>query len=401
MEGKSDSMDQSSGLTIGIDASFLARDQRGMGRFVRSVLECWKQKTPHRFILLCQHARHMPGLEAYKSDGWDIRQASDLPALDVCWFPWSRVDWDPRCPVSAFIHDVAPFTEFHPLKHAAEDRQRLLDAAEMADQVQTNSNYSRVEIARHLDWSLSDIEVVHLAYDASIFHPLQNQQNSPTLTQGLEAGNFLLFVGNLEPRKNLLLLLEALELCYKDVTLPLALVSPKPEVRWFEKLQGRSNPIRSACTRLVDRLVWLETSSDLELAKLYRHARLFIMPSLHEGFGLPLLEALGCGCLTAAAKAASLPEVGGNAPYWFDPKDPVDIARVLTEAMKVPEADRQIQRQACVDQASHFTWEKTASTILQLIEELARHGRDNLSGEILLAQEGDEGVLRAGTFPND
>lgn len=369
-----------------------------MGRFVRSVLDCWKATSRHEFYLICRHARHLDSLSSYREDGWPVKAASDCPPLDVCFFPWSRVDWSAGCPSSVFIHDVAPFTEFHPKNHLQEDRQRLIDAAEAADQVLTNSSYSRAEIARYLDWPLQDIEVVPLAYDASLFHPLQNVQHSPTLPQALESGNYLLFVGNLEPRKNLLGLLEALELCHKDVTMPLALVCPKPEVSWFQKLQGKSDPINRLSKRLEERLVWLDRSSDIELAKLYRHARIFVMPSLHEGFGLPLLEALACGCICAAAKAASLPEVGGAAPYWFDAKDPVDMARVLSEANKASAEEVGQRRELSVQQAGQFSWEGTAAQILSLLEELASSGRDSLSGEIMLAQEGEIGVVQAGNL---
>lgn len=370
-------------LTIGVDASFLGRDHRGMGRFLRSVLDQWKHSPDHRFVLLCQHKRHLPTLDEYQRKGWEVCWQQNSPHLDVCWFPWNRVDWEPSCPRVVFIHDVAPFTVYHPEKHRTEDQHRLVEAVERADLVITNSNFSRVELHRYLGWPLEDIEVAHLAYDDALFNPPRTGTTMPILPGGLKWKEYILFIGNLEPRKNLQGLLEAMMLTKKAVPYPLALVSPRPSLHWTEKLRGRQDSLLSLSQTLASQLVWLDANGDKELVNLYRGARLFVMPSYYEGFGLPLLESIACGTPCAAAKAASLPEVGGAIPTWFNPKEPVDIARALMEALQAPPPDPQALR----EQASHFSWERTASHILECLVSTALHPprRHEPSFELLAA----------------
>ena len=353
-------------LVIGIDASFLARDRRGMGRFLRNVLDQWEGKTHHRLILLCQHRRHLVGLEDYQKRGWEVALAPHSPALDVCWFPWNRVDWETKCPRVVFIHDVAPFTPYHPDRHREEDQQRLFEAAERADLVMTNSNFSRIELHRYLGCSLEDIEVVYLAHDEAMFSPLPGGLPTPSLPGELSWMGYLLYIGNLEPRKNLRGLLEAMVLARKDVHLPLALVSPKPSLHWTEKLRGRQDCLVSLAESLEDRLIWLDPPDDKELVNLYRGARLFVMPSFYEGFGFPLLEAMACGTPCISAKAASLPEVGGPIPIWFNPKDPVDIARALMEGLR--RAPTEWAEPAVVrEQLENFSWRRSAEHILECL----------------------------------
>lgn len=349
-------------LTIGIDGSFLARDDRGMGRSIRAILDCWKTTVQHRMVLLCHQRRHLAGLKRYADAGWEVKLASQAPSLDVCWFPWSRVDWETPCPRVAFIHDVVPFTGFHTDAHRQADQRRLRQAAARATRVMTNSQFSRMEILRHLVPANETIDVVPLAYDPAVFHdrPLEG-----ALPAGLTPRGYMLYVGNLEPRKNLHGLLEALAL--GKVELPLALVCPRPTQTLPERLLGKPPALHRRIRELGNRLIWVVASEDTTLTRLYQNARLFVMPSLYEGFGLPLLEAMACGCPTAAARAASLPEVGGTVPEWFDPESPPDISRALARSQNAPLS----ASGPALQQASLFSWTETARRTLEILESAA------------------------------
>ena len=110
-------------LTIGVDATFLQRDKRGMGRVLRSILNEWKKSFPYRLVLLARERRHLAELNDTPYGKWDMRLADDATNLDVCWFPWNRVDWQPNCPAAVTIYDVAPFTDYHPQnRHLQADR---------------------------------------------------------------------------------------------------------------------------------------------------------------------------------------------------------------------------------------------------------------------------------------
>jgi glycosyltransferase involved in cell wall biosynthesis len=146
----------------------------------------------------------------------------------------------------------------------------------------------------------------------------------------------------------------------------LLLVSGKPPApTWTDRLRGRTDPLTGTINRLEERIIWLEGIDDATLAELYRRSQVFVMPSFYEGFGLPLLEAMACGAATAAARAASLPEVGGDVPYWFNPTDPVDIARAIMEAIDSPNREEGPVR------AADFSWESSAAELAKILEGMA------------------------------
>ncbi|MBT9587848.1 glycosyltransferase family 4 protein [bacterium] len=363
------------GLKIGVDATYLTRDTRGMGRCVRTILQQWEE-NPERFILLALSRRHLASLKEYSQRGWHTCLYNEAPDLSVCWFPWNRIDWDPECPRVALIHDVAPFTEFHPHnRHREDDQARLAEAVRHADAVMTISSFSRAEIHHHLGYPIEEMEVIYWAPDRYVFSPSPLVRKD-LLPEALHDKPFLLYVGTLEPRKNLRGLLEAMALLQKQIPHQLALVCPQPTTSWTDKILGRTHELEEITRALAPRLVWLDQLDDARLVELYRRTDLFVMPSLYEGFGLPLLEALACGTKVAAARAASLPEVGGNLPRWFNPKDSVDIAKVIMEALEWPGPDPEELEQ----HLQHFHWTQTAEEVLHFLEEVGQRPRRSNSG---------------------
>lgn len=353
-------------LTIGVDATFLQRDKRGMGRVLRSILNEWKKSSPHTVVLLVRERRHLTELNDTPYGKWEVVLAEEAGPLDVCWFPWNRVDWTPRCPAAVTIYDVAPFTDFHPQnRHLQADQDRLLHAAELATRVITTSNFSRTELHRHLNCDISQVDVVPLGYDP-VFHPHRNQYLDPFFVEKIGDRPYILYVGNTEPRKNLEGLLEAFLLLDSQIESRLILVSSKPPApTWTDRLRGKASPLTSCIKRLEERITWLDGVDDATLAELYRRCQVFVMPSYYEGFGLPLLEAMACAAPTAAARAASLPEVGGDVPYWFNPTDPVDIARAVLEAIEAPNGGLGPAR------AAEFSWERSAAQLADLLASMA------------------------------
>lgn len=362
-------------LKIGVDATFLARDQRGMGRCIRNILQQWEAER-ERFILLSLTRRHLAGLKEYEKQGWQTCLYNEAPDLSVCWFPWSRIDWDPECPRVALIYDVAPFTEYHPQnRHTEDDQARLREAVRHADALMTISSFSRAEIHHHLGYPLEEMEVIYLAHDPKMFCRSETV-NQQLLPEAVQDKPFLLYVGTLEPRKNLRGLLEGFALLEKQIPHQLLLVCPQPATPWTDKLLGRSHELEDIAKRLAPRLVWQQRIDDAQLVELYRGTDLFIMPSLYEGFGLPVLEALACGAKVAAARSSSLPEVGGNLPFWFNPKDSVDIAKTIIDALNSlgptpEEVDAHLQS---------FSWSQAAEEILAFLDEVAEKPRRSASG---------------------
>lgn len=350
-------------LTIGVDATFLARDKRGMGRCIRAILAQWKNDDTHRRILLTREKRHLSELKDWVEKGWECCVAADAPTLDICWYPWNRVDWEGDYPAAVTIYDVAPFTDHHPQnRHVENDQIRLQEAAEASSRLITTSNFSRVELHRYLNYDLAKIDVIPLGVDP-IFHPHRDAFQDSFFAEKLDDKPYILFVGSPEPRKNLEGLLEAFTLVEEQVEEQLVLVCNRPASPTItERLRGIRSPLVEHTKRLADRIVWLEDIDDGLLAELYRRCRVFVMPSFYEGFGLPVAEAMSCGATVAAARAASLPEVGGDVPYWFNPEEPVDIARAITEALEAPNGE------LGPEHAKKFQWSETATQLQTIIE---------------------------------
>ena len=168
-------------------------------------------------------------------------------------------------------------------------------------------------------------------------------------------GNFVLQVGRIETRKNQAAALAAIERL-DGVTL--AVAGPERDTALAAKLRA------SARCRVLGRV----DQPTLEL--LYKRARAVVVPSLYEGFGLPVLEAMARGKVVVAAKASSLPEVGGDAALYFhDAADPEQLASVLEAALGDEKLRTSLARAARA-RARKFTWERTAAGVVEVIREL-------------------------------
>ncbi len=168
-------------------------------------------------------------------------------------------------------------------------------------------------------------------------------------------GNFILQVGRVEARKNQAAALAAVE-HLDDVTLVIA--GPERDAALSQKLRNSTH-----C-----RVLGMVDQPMLEL--LYERAGAVVVPSLYEGFGLPVLEAMARGKVVVAAKSSSLPEVGGDAALYFhDSADPDRLAGVLKVALS-DEALRTKMARAARSRAAKFTWDKTAAGIAAVIREL-------------------------------
>jgi glycosyltransferase involved in cell wall biosynthesis len=169
------------------------------------------------------------------------------------------------------------------------------------------------------------------------------------------AGDYALFTGTLEPRKNLDRLLQAFARL-GDLDLGLVVAGPPG---W-----GADPGRRAAELGVGGRVVFAGYLADGELAALLAGARAFAFPSIYEGFGLPPLEAMAAGVPVVAARAGSLPEVLGEAPFWCDPFDVDSIAAAL-RAAATDEGARAAAVRAGRVQAGRYSWAETARLTLE------------------------------------
>jgi len=271
-------------------------------------------------------------------------------------------------PVIASIHDAIPYVQ--PQTSTALDwlvqRVWLPLAGRRARHILTLSRQSSADLQRCLAIPARKITVIPLAAETH-FRPIPLAQRHPILERhGLEPP-YILYVGSVEPRKNLLRLLQAYQRLRQWST------------RWRLVIVGarnywKSSPIARAVqdSGLQGCVHFTGYIPDEDLPALYSAADLFAFPSLYEGFGLPVLEAMACGTPVVTSNSSSLPEVVGDAALLVDPYD----VEALAEAMRQILADPQLAedlRQRGLQRASEFSWERTAqSTVAVYRQALGR-----------------------------
>lgn len=238
-------------------------------------------------------------------------------------------------------------------------------AVERADHISADSHHTRRELVELLEVPADKISVVHLAANPLFSAPMPESAVQAVLDRhGLTRG-FVLFVGTLSPRKNLLLLLNALPALPPELRDEVRLVlAGRPGWRAEEVFAAiRDN-------HLADRVRHLPDLTDGELAALYRAAAVLAYPSVYEGFGLPPLEAMASGCPVVASTAAAVPEVVGDAGLLIEPSDPAAwadaLAQVLSDsALRAGMVARGLER------ARRFSWDQTAQATVAIYERVA------------------------------
>lgn len=200
------------------------------------------------------------------------------------------------------------------------------------------------------------ITVIYSA-PAQIFKPLKSKSKLKSIKAkyGLK-GPYLLSVGTQEPRKNLPRLIKAYQKL-ETKRMPLAIAG---KFGWGDRTQ----PIKG--------VKLLNFVPDEDLVGLYSAAKAFIYPSLYEGFGFPVLEALACGCPVITSNTSSLPELGGQAALYVNPKKTTDITQAIKILLGLNSAKRHQLVNKGLQQAQQFSWSKTAQQTLKLYQEVAK-----------------------------
>jgi glycosyltransferase involved in cell wall biosynthesis len=221
----------------------------------------------------------------------------------------------------------------------------------------TISEFIRHEIMDEFKVHPSRVSSIPLA-PASFFAPSSSVMVAQVQKKYCLPKEYLLFVSSLEPRKNIDLLIDALAVA--DMDIPLVLVGGYGwgDKAWLEKINKGRLKKRIFCTGHV---------SDQDLAAVYTGATALVYPSFYEGFGLPILEAMACGCPVICSNAASMPEAAGNAALYIDPLD-VDSLVHAIETLVPDTHGRQTLKTAGLARAKNFTWEKTARQTMDIFQ---------------------------------
>lgn len=235
-------------------------------------------------------------------------------------------------------------------------------AVAQADHISADSHHSRLDLIDLLNVPAEKVTTVHLSVNPLYQKGYAPEEIKATVDQLNLPKRFILAVGTLEPRKNLDMLVEAYGILNHEykVDLPLVFVGRKGWL--FEDLLAK---IESSGLR--DKIIHLEGIFDEKLAHLYHAAGVLVTPSHYEGFGLPGLEALNCGCPIILSDRGSLPEIAGDAGKLLPPDDPAEWAQAIAQVLQDSDLRAEMIKKGHAH-AKTFSWQTAAEKTLAIYE---------------------------------
>ena len=358
-------------VKIVIAAWHLRNFNVGIGRYARELIEALGRiDRANHYQILLPHAAHpftaRPNMQyrvirfpLFRRRVWEQVAPLMVGPYDVLHLPYdSCVGWK-RGKLVTTIHDVKPllFPELRARMNLNSRIEQWLvgDRWKKIDHVITISEHSRRDLLAHVPLLPGQVTVTPLGLDAERFRPVEHRP----------AGKpYVLCVAGSDPTKNVGSLIEAF------AQLPESLRD-----RFDLLLAGdvcKRTDVRAAIERLgisrQSKLVGLV--SDAELVAYYQQATVFVFPSLYEGFGLPVLEAMGCGCPVICSSASSLPEVAGDAAVLVDPRRIDQLAEALANVLESPAVQSSLRARGSA-RAKEFVWDRTARETVAVYERIS------------------------------
>jgi glycosyltransferase involved in cell wall biosynthesis len=276
-------------------------------------------------------------------------------------------------PVVVSVHDVSFLVhpEYFPRLRAWQLRLTVKRTIRCATRILTGSEFSRDSIVRAYGEMCADKIVVVPNAAPSGLRPISREGAAAQVRSRFRIPKpFILSVGDLQPRKNHLGLIEAFaELIRAHPQLPHKLVLAGKDT-WF------SPRIREAArlSGVEDRIRFTGFVSDDDLLQLYNACDLFVFPSFYEGFGLPVLEAMACGRAVACSRTSAMPEVADGAGILFDPYSTREMVLAMADLLVDAELRARMERLG-LQRAARFSWRVTAEKTLEVYQEVAERQR--------------------------
>jgi glycosyltransferase involved in cell wall biosynthesis len=367
-------------LRVGFDATPLHPPRTGVGQYTYRLLEALTDSQPDAEFLLYSNREpqdldlpfHAARVRASRFGlGRWLWMHAILPRrarpdeLGLMHFPNAIAPVSLRVPYVMTIHDLSLFRypAFHPRRRQLTMRLLLPHAARRAAAVICVSEFTRREAIHILGLEPDRLPAIPSAA-GSEFHPITDpaRRREVQAAYGLPE-RFVLFVGTLEPRKNLGRLVRACSrLARLEQPVPLVLAGA---TGW------RMNAFRRRLRRQDPRagIRWLGYVKQDHLPVLYSLATVVAFPSLYEGFGLPVLEAMACGTPVVMSDRPAHAELAGDAAIKVDPEDEADIADGLARVIGSP-ATREEYRRRGLARAAAFSWQRTAELTFQVYREV-------------------------------
>lgn len=360
-------------MRVLIDGRMYQGRMHGLARYVYATLQEMAVMQPEWEFGVLQLENHFAALAArhanitpvtVKSPPFTLGEHFELPKVIEKWTP--AVFHAPTIAVPAsipgrYVVTVPDLTKYHYPTRGFEKlyfQWLLKPVLRKARRLLVYSQHTAHDVHDCLGIALEKISVSILGVGDELAEPLVASQREQLLQELKIAGPYILAVANPRPHKNLTGLLKAWEALQK-----------RPEFTeqygdWQLVIVSAPSPELEAQVAGLSRVRRLGGVSDLQLAALYQAANIFVMPSIYEGFGLPLAEAMKSAVPCLSARAASLPEVGLEACAYFDPYSDSDLEQQLWRLLNDPNECQRLAAQG-LERSRSFSWKTAAEVHLQ------------------------------------
>jgi glycosyltransferase involved in cell wall biosynthesis len=363
-------------MRIGIDGIPLGGVKTGVGHYTFEVARGLSSASPHDEF---QVVSHIPFAPAAVQDGtraesnlffiqepvnsatkhwWTIGLPLYIRRNSIDLFHGTNYDvpvWG-GCPTVLTIHDLSLllYAQTHEQRRVRRARRRLPLMARLATRIIVPTESVRLEVCEHLAINPEKVVVIAEA-PRRCFSPMSSNKARDTVSKLGVENSFILYVGTIEPRKNILTLVQAFEGIYKTTDL-------RPQLVIAGQTGWLSDDLFAYLDRssIKDRLLLTGYLGDEDLRALYSTCSVMSYPALYEGAGLPPLEAMACGAPVITTDTGAIKEMVGDAARLISPRDHPELARQIVEVLTDPGA-RQHLIEKGLRRAAGFTWEQTAA----------------------------------------
>ena len=361
-------------MRIGINCrSFLKEKYTGIGRYAYHLVKSLVQAdTKNNYSLYANinffdFKRKAPAVKAknfsVKIDRFDRGPKKTIGAVDVYHLPSPELSMDFGVKTVVTVHDLVykTYPEGHPDGAREISEKQLAATAKNADRIICVSQSTKDDFKRFFSVDERKLSVIYHGVDENIFSPLREGESARASWVVRSLGiqkPFLLFVGTIEPRKNLKNLLEAFSLLKKRGSFGGVLVVAGMKGWMVEGLEALT-----AKLGIIQEVIFLGWVEDEGLRYMYALAEIFIYPSFYEGFGFPILEAFHCGAAVVTSDVSSCPEIAKDAALLVDPRDPQKIAGAIEKILGDKNLKKTLKEKA-LSRAKDFSFLKTARETL-------------------------------------
>lgn len=282
---------------------------------------------------------------------------------------FSPTHYGPRLtPIPSIISIMDLSYIYYPELFKKQDLYKLTNwtsySVKQASFILTISEFTKKDIIKNYQVNEDKIIVTYPGYNSKIYNINYANSEVEAIKNKYSLNKYLIFVGTIQPRKNITKLVEAYKiLISKHENLKLVIVGKKGWL--FELVFNILAPY------IKDKKVfYLDYLPDKEIVLLYQGALAFVLPSLYEGFGLTVIEAMASGCPIAVSNVSSLPEIAGENAFYFDPNQVLDIVQKIDSILSLTTSQRADVIRKGIIKASQYSWDKCARKTIEVIEKV-------------------------------